>query len=144
MKNLSIDQLDKLRNQLIFWFLIGYVFFFGGYILSDITNNFIVILILAICSFVGYLLFVVNLLRIMKLSKELKRNTKIATTLNDELWKSNRDKAFITGFIISILTLVILYCVTLFYPLEGRKVCEVMMLVSVSAVLILFLIYNRE
>lgn len=144
MENSLIEKMDKSRYNLIKWFTIGWSIWFGGFILKDlISNNFIIVLIILI-GLIGWILFAINLLRLIKFGKIVNANSHLKNALNDELMVHNRNKSFVIGFWTFFILMSIFFGLSEFTGISALIVCEIALFTGTLSVLVSSLIYNRN
>jgi len=144
METSLIEQLDKSRYNLLKWLTIGWAMWFGWYILKNLTDNQVIIVITSFISLLGWAIFIINLIQFIKLKRELKWNTGVKEALENELHLLNLRKSYQIGFWVVIGITVFFFGFTTFWTISVRLVTEITIYFGVLSVLIAGLIYNRE
>jgi hypothetical protein len=99
METSRIEQLDQLRFRLLKWSTIGWAIWFGTIIFpKELTDNSQVIAIAVLIGLPAWVIWMVNLLRILKLTRELRLDRKMNAALNDELHQLNMHKSYQIGY----------------------------------------------
>lgn len=144
MKNSLIEEMDKLRSSAIIWFTIGWAIWFGGFIAKDLIANKILLLILISIGFVGYIIFLVNVLRLSKLRKVVDSDSKLKDALFDEFTLHNRNKSAVVGCWTFMGAIAVCFGLSLFTDITALTVCEITLFFGILSMLISFLIFNRS
>ncbi|MGE5394112.1 MAG: hypothetical protein ACM3P1_05160 [Candidatus Saccharibacteria bacterium] len=115
METSLIEKLDKSRYNLMKWITIGWGIWYATIIGNNVIHGHIIIQIAFWLGLLGNAIFIVNLIKYLKLRKKLKRNPKLREALEDELHHFNIHKSYVfsywtvigvTGFLIIIGNLV--------------------------------------
>jgi hypothetical protein len=144
METSRIEQLDQLRYRLLKWSTIGWAIWFGAFIFpKEFTENSRIIAIAVLIGLPAWLIWTVNLLRILKLTRELRLNRKLNEALNDELHQLNMHKSYQIGFWVVIITAAVFLCIAEFVEIKALLVTQIIVYCGTLSVLISGLIYNR-
>lgn len=144
METKSIEQLDKLRYNLLKWVTIGWAIWFGTFVLKNFTESKFLIGLTTWVGLLGWVIFIINLIKHQKLRRELKWDSKMNNALNDELHQFNVHKSFMIGYSITIATTAVFYGISKFMDISGVLATSVILYIGVLSTLIAMLIYNRD
>lgn len=144
MKNSTIELLDYSRYNIIKWFTLGWSIWFGCCILKDFINHPIFIGVSTLIGLFCWILWAINLIRLIRLGKIVQADSRLADALNDEFYQHNRMKAMVVGFQITLMASGVLLAISSLFPLSGLLVSELILYVGVLATLIALLFYNRN
>ena len=144
METSLIEQLDKSRYNLLKWTTIGWGIWYGTFISRDLINNPMVVQIAFWVGSIGWIIFIINLIKFLKLQRELKWDQKAREALNDELHQLNLHKSYQTGFSAVIAVTVIFVLLSAFLKISSLLVSEIILYFGVLSFLIAGLIYNRD
>lgn len=139
-----IEQLDRSRYNLLKWTTIGWGIWFATIIGNNIEKGHILITIAYWVGLLGSTIFVINLIKFLKLKRELKWNAKLNEALNDELHVFNLHKSFQLGYWTVIVVTGVLMFISIFTNISGLLVSEIILYFGVLSVLISGLYYNRD
>ena len=140
----KIEQLNKLRFDLLKWLTIGWAIWFGSYVFKNLINQPTVTSVLAWIGVMGWAIFIINLIQFLKLKRELRKDAKMQAALNDELHQLNMHKSFFIGYSATIGTTAAFFGLSEFISLPVVLVTETILYLGVLSVLISALIYNRD
>ena len=143
METLLIEQFDKARYSLIKWLTVGWTIWYGTFIAKDLINNKLIVWLMIIVGFIGWILFTVNLIKYMRLGKKVNSDSKLKEALNNELHQLYKYKSSFWGFWTVIATISIFLVISLFHQLSSLIVCEFTLFFGILSSLIAGLIYNR-
>ncbi len=140
-----IEQYDKSRYNLIKWLTIGWAAWFGTFILKDlIEDKFIFVQILiALAGLIGFIFFVVNLQKYLRLASKIKYS-RLNEALNNELHQIYKYKSVFWGFKVLLGTICVFLVISLFHQISAKLVCEITLYLGVLSSLIAGLVYNRD
>ncbi|HZL10090.1 MAG TPA: hypothetical protein VFC65_08835 [Prolixibacteraceae bacterium] len=144
METSIIERLEKTRYNLLKWLTIGWAIWFGTFILKDSVQNHAIISATSVVGALGWIIFIINLIKFLKLKRELGWDKKVEKALNDELHQLNMHKSFQIGFGVVIWTTVVFLGFAEFTEIEALLVTEITLYFGVLSVLISGLIYNRD
>jgi hypothetical protein len=100
-----------------------------------------------LATFIGltaWILWSIALIKMLRLGREIKKDSFLKNALNDELFQHYRSKAFIIGFWAFLLTIGIFLSISTFYEIPALIVCKITLYVGVLSTLISAAIfYNR-
>lgn len=144
METSKIEQLDKLRFNLLKWLTIGWAIWFGSFVFKNLINQPAVTSVLGWIGLLGWAIFIINLIQYLKLRRELRKDPKMHAALNDELRQLNLQKSFFVGFWVTIGTTIAFFALSEFFNLQVVLVIETILYLGVLSVLISGLIYNRD
>ena len=88
-----IEQLDRLRYNLLKWCTIGWGIWFGTFIVKDLIHSPVIIGATGLLGLLGWLIFIINLVKFLKLRRELRGDNKMKEALDDELHQLNGFKS---------------------------------------------------
>jgi len=109
METSLIEQLNKSRYNMLKWITIGWGIWYATLIAKNEIHGNIIIQIAFFFGLLGNTIFIINLVKFLKLNRELKSTPKIKEALEDELHQFNIGKSykfsywFIIGFTIFLL-----------------------------------------
>lgn len=144
METSLIEQLNNSRYNLIKWLMIGWSIWVGTYIAKDLIQYQLILTALVWVGLLGWVVFIINLLKYLKLKREVKSDSLLSEALNDELIRLNRYKSFFLGFWVTISIIAIFFGISLFVNISSLMVCRVTIYVGVLSVLISGLFYNKD
>ena len=144
METSKIEQLDKLRYNLLKWLTIGWAIWFGSFVLKNLVNRPEITGVVAWIGLLGWTIFIINLIQYMKLRRELRWDAKMLEALNDELHQLNMHKSFVIGYWVAIGTTPLLFGLSEFLNMPVVLVTETILYLGVLSVLVSGLIYNRD
>jgi len=143
MRDSLIETFVKIQYDLLKWFIIGWTVWFGGFIVMDLIQPPYILGLVVLLGLVGWFMFVINLLRLFKLNKQLGNNQKLKNALADELALHHKDQAFTIGFWALIISVAVFLIVTLFFSIPSLLICQLLLFIGVLSPSITFLILNR-
>lgn len=138
-----IEKLDKARDRVLKWQIIGWVVWFGTFILKDLIVNRPLVLILMFTGLIGWALWIVNLIKLQRLAKKINSDSKLKDALNNEWHRFNRYKSFTVGFWAVVVTISCFMGFSAFYDISALLVCQVTLYLGVLSTFIALFIYNR-
>jgi len=144
METSIIEQLEKSRYNLLKWLTIGWAIWFGTFILKDSVQNHFILGAASSVGALGWIIFIINLVKFLKLKRELKWDKKVEKALNDELHQLNMHKSFQIGFGVVISITAVFLGLAEFIEIKALLVTEITLYLGVLSVLISGLIYNRD
>jgi hypothetical protein len=144
METSIIEQLEKSRYNLLKWLTIGWAIWFGTFILKDSVQNHTILGAASSIGALGWIIFIINLVKFLKLKRELRWDKKVEEALNDELHQLNMHKSFQIGFGVVISTTAVFLGFAEYTDIKALLVTEITLYFGVLAVLISGLIYNRD
>jgi hypothetical protein len=144
METSIIEKLEKTRYDLLKWLTIGWAIWFGTIILKDFIKSPILIGVVSGAWLLGWVIFSINLVKFLKLKRELNWDPKAKEALNDELHQLNTHKSFFIGYMVTIGVTAVFYGISNFINLPSMLVTGIIIYFSVLAALISGLIYNRD
>ncbi|HET6557167.1 MAG TPA: hypothetical protein VFG54_07620, partial [Prolixibacteraceae bacterium] len=108
METSLIEQLDKSRYNLLKWTTIGWAIWFATIIGNNFEKGHFLITVAYWVGVLGSIIFVINLIKYLKLKRILIWNAKLNEALNNELHVFNLHKSFQLGYWTVIITTCIL------------------------------------
>ncbi len=144
METSVIEKLDKSRYSLLKWFTVGWVIWFGGFILKDLINNKLIFILIILIGLFGWIIFSVNLIRFRKLGKIVNSDGNLKNALNDELITHNRNKSFSIGYWTYTVLTGIFLVLSVFTDISALVVCKITLYVGTLSILVSSLIYNKN
>lgn len=144
METTLIEKFDKSRYSLIKWLTLGWIVWYGTFITKDLINNKFISGLMLIVGLFGWIFFSINLVRLVRLGKKINLNSKLKEALNNEMHQFYIFKSMNWGFWTTIATVCIFIVMSMFYKISTLIVCELILFVGVSSVLIANLAYNKE
>jgi hypothetical protein len=144
METSRIEQLDQLRYRLLKWSTISWAIWYGTFILKDVIHNHVIMAIVVLIGLPAWLIWTVNLLKILKLGRELRLDRKLNEALNDELHQLNMHKSYQIGYWVVLSTTTVFLCIAEFFEIKALLVTELTLYFGVLSFLIAGLIYNRD
>jgi hypothetical protein len=144
METSIIEKLEKSRYNLLTWTTIGWGIWYGTFILKDLIDNSTIIQIAFWVGLFGWIIFIINLIKVLKLQRELKWDPKAREALNDELHQLNLHKSYQFGFWMVLWVTVVFVALTPFVQISSQLVTKIILYFAVLSFLIAGLIYNRD
>ena len=144
METSIIEKLEKSRYNLLKWTTVGWGIWYGTFILKDVIDNSAIIQIAFWVGLLGWIIFIINLIKVLKLQRELKWDQKTRAALNDELHQLNLHKSYQFGFWVVLSVTVLFVVLTSFLQISSKLVTEIILYFAVLSYLIAGLIYNRD
>ena len=144
MDTTMIEKLDKARYNLIAWFTAGWAIWFGGFILKDLINNKILLGIIVSLGLIGGIIFIISVLRYIKLGKIVNSDEELENAFADELFIHNRNKTFQVGYWTLLILIAIFFGLSIYTNITALIVCEITLYLGVLSGLISSLIFNRS
>lgn len=144
METSLIEQLDKSRYNLLKWCTIGWGIWFGTFILKDLIDSPVILGAATWVGLLGWVIFIINLVKFLKLRRELRWDNKMKEALDDELHQLNGFKSLVFGYAVVIAVTAMFFGLSQFIDLSAKLVTEGILYLGVLAALISGLIYNRD
>lgn len=144
METSIIEQLDKLRYNLLKWTTIGWGIWFATIIGNNIEKGHIITTIATFIGLFSSTIWAINLINFLKLNKELSRHRKLNEALNNEVHLYNLHKSFQVGYKTVIMVTAILMCISIITTISALLVTELILYFGVLSILVSILYYNRE
>lgn len=144
MTKTSIEKLYGLRTRLILLTTIGFAGWWGMNILHDLTTSISLKVGSAMFGLLASVLWIVNLVKIVRLGREVKNDNRLRNALSDEFFVHARAKAFEIGFWALLVTNGIFLALSIYFSIPALLMCKVVLYVGVLSVLITTLIYNKN
>ena len=144
MQTSIIEKLAKSRYNLLKWTTVGWGIWYGTFILKDVIENRIIIQIAFWIGLLGWIIFAINMVKVLKLQRELKWDQKAREALNDELHQLNLHKSYQFGFWMVLSVTVVLVALTPFVQISSQIATKIILYFAVLSFLIAGLIYNRD
>lgn len=144
METSIIEQLDKLRYNLLKWTTIGWGVWFATIIGNNIEKGHVITIIATFIGLLSSTIWAINLINFLKLIRELKKHRKLDEALNNELHEYNIHKSFQVGYKTVIMVTAILMCSSILTSISALLVTELILYFGVLSVLASILYYNRE
>jgi len=145
METSLIEQYDKSRYNLVKWLTIGWAAWFGTYILNDLINDKFIIVQLSIgfAGLIGFVFFVVNLQKFLRLASKIKYS-RLNDALNNELHQIYKYKSAFFGYKVLLGAICVFFVISIFCPIPAKLVCEITLYLGVLSPLIANLVFNKE
>jgi hypothetical protein len=143
METSLIEQFDKSRYSLIKWLTLGWIVWYGTFIAKDLINNKLLIGLIFIVGFIGWIFFTISLIRFIGLGKKINADIKLKEALSNEMHQFYAYKSIVWGFSTIIATICTFIVITIFHEISALMVCELTLFVGISSSLIASLVYNR-
>jgi magnesium-transporting ATPase (P-type) len=145
MKTSIIEKLEKSRYNLLKWTTIGWGLWYGTFILKDVIDNSIIFQIALWVGLLGWIIFIINLLKVLKQQRDLKLlDKKTRAALNDELHQLNMHKSYQFGFLMVVSVTVVFVALTPFLQISAQLVSKIILYFAVLSFLLAGLLYNRD
>jgi len=144
METSLIEKLEKTRYNLLKWLTIGWAIWFGTFILKDSVQNHMILAAASTVGVWGWIVFIINLIKFLKLRRELGWDKKVENALNDELHQLNMHKSSMIGYWAVLTTTAVFLAISEFLEIKALLVTEIILYVGVLSALISGLIYNRD
>ena len=144
METFLIEQFDKARYSLIKWLTVGWTIWYGTFIAKNLINNKLIIWLLMIVGFIGWIMFLVSLTKYTRLGKKINSDSKLKEALNNEMHQLYKYKSSFLGFCIVIATNSIFLVILFFHQISAVLVCELTLFFGILSSLIAVLVYNRD
>jgi hypothetical protein len=144
----NVENLTIRRRKMLIGFSFGFSFSLIGVFLSRISSTSIVLSnyrpIFLLSALFGWIFWLYNLVRILNYQKKIKKDPKLSETLNDEYIQLLRLKSFNIAFWIILISQGFIYITNMFYKLSVEFVILLNILIAVLAVILSFIILDRE
>ena len=144
METFLIEQFDKSRYSLIKWLTVGWTIWYGTFIAKNLITNKLIVWLLMIVGFIGWIMFLVNLTKFTRLGKKINSDSKLREALNNEMHQLYKYKSAFWGFCIIIATNSIFLVILFFHQISAVLVCELTLFFGILSSLIAVLVYNRD
>jgi hypothetical protein len=144
METSIIEQLYKTRYNLLKWITIGWGTWFASVIGNNIFHDNILFQILFWLGLFGNAIFVINLIKFLKLGRQLRKNPKLHAALEDELHHFNINKSYLFSYWTVIGVTVILLGINSFTSFSALVTAELILYVGVMSFFCSSLYYNRD
>lgn len=139
-----IEKYDKLRYHILLVYTISWLVLFGIYTILEYlpskTLKIIFIPFLLTATVVGCIYSI----KMRNMTTKINRDKKLKEALSNEMYKQNILKSCTVGYVITIAIVILLFLITIFYPLSGILVCKLAIYFGVGSALVAALIYNKE
>ena len=139
-----IEQVDKSRYNLLKWQAIGWTVWYGTYLAKDLINSKIIIGLLLIVGLVGWILWVVNLIKYLRLTKIINSDSSLKEAMSNEMYQLYKYKSFFWGFFTFLATITIFLVISSFYKISALLVCEITLYFGILSSFVAALIYNKD
>lgn len=144
---LLAEALDSKRYMWLKWNLIGFVLWQGvrlgkEYVPSELNRTAFGLVIILV-MLLGMVIWIVTLVRIIRLSKYLKTSPQLQAILNDELHILHKSKALAMGFWSLLFTQIAMQVVAIYYPFSALLGAQLSAFIGVAVVSISMLWYYR-
>jgi len=139
-----IEYLDKSRYNLLKWTTIGWAIWFATIISYNFIKGHIIVSIAYWMGLLGSAIFVINLIRFLKLKRFLLWNNRLKEALENEFHLLNLHKSYQIGYWVVIGITVLFLFISSFTTVSALLVTELTLYFGVLAVLVSGLIYNRD
>jgi len=144
METSIIEQLDKSRYNLNKWFTVGWAIWFGTYLVKHLIDSKLIFGVIILAGMFGWVLAMINFIKLLRLSKIVNADSKLKEALNDELHQLYSYKSIRWGFMAVIAINSIFFSVTMFYQVSASIVCETTLYLGILTFSVAGLIYNRN
>ncbi len=144
METSLIEQFDKARYSLTKWLTIGWTIWYGTFIAKNLINNKLIVWLIMMVGFIGWIMFIVNLSKYTRLGKKIKSDSKLREALNNEMHQLYKYKSSFWGFCTIIATSSIFLVISFFHQISAVLVCELTLFFGILSSLIAVLVYNKD
>jgi hypothetical protein len=141
---MTIEKLDRLRTRLLLLTTIGFAIWWGMNILQDLTTSVPLKIASTLLGLFASALWIINLIKIVRLGRELKNDSRLTNALSDEFFLHNRAKAFEAGFWTLLITNGIFLALSIYFSIPALLICKVTLYTGVLSVLIASFVYNKN
>lgn len=138
-----IEKLDKLRFILLKLTTIAFALWYGMNIIAGIIQDPTLEIIAGLIGLCGGVFWIITLIKLVRLSRDIRRDHEAKKALNDELFLYNRNKSFVAGFTMVMCVAVIFSAVTIFADISGLLVTKIIIFTGVVGTLSASWYYNR-
>jgi len=135
-----MEEVNKLRYNLLKWFTVGWTIWFGGFILKVLIQNKIILVIIMLIGLLGWILFVVNIIRLRK----IKRVVSSDKDSDVEFKIYNRNKSLAIGYLTYSILIGIFFILSIFTDVSALIVCEITLFIGTLSVLVSSLRFYRN
>ena len=142
-EDMEVSLIEKARYDTLKWLTVGWGVWFGLFILKDLILNKIIIMFFVFAGLIGWVLFTVNLIRLLRLMKKINADSKVKEALRNEVYQLYTLKSIAIGFGVVMLTTGCFIGVSSFYEIPAFIVCNTILYLGILATFIAGLIYNR-
>ncbi len=144
MENSRIERLDKSKYNMLFWMTIGFGLFFGETILKEFLNEKNTLMIVRFLGIVGWGFFIKSSIVSLKITKQIKKDTKLKEALNNEMHKLYSFKSYRVGFWTFLTSIIIFIILSFFMEISLLVSLEVILYFGLLSTFISGLIYNKS
>ena len=138
---------QKRRKRLI-RFTFGYGIWWGMITLTSIVPSIqhfnVLHMAIVVIELLGWAYWLVQLITLLRVQKELKENTEIGLALNDEFYTHIRHKSFKNSFFVLLIVQAFLLIVNLFIPVTADAILKINILIGVITPLVSFIILEDK
>ena len=144
-----IEKFDKSRYILLKWSTIGFISWYGTFTVMGteakelMNNNKLIIGLMLIINFIGWVFWTISLIKTIRLSKKINADSKLKEALNNELYRYYDTKSFVAGYWALAVTICAFSVITRFYDISASVVCQLCIFIGVASLLIARLIYYK-
>lgn len=146
MKEVNPESMEVSRRRLLVQGLVA----FGLWQVADVIRRAVPGLTrewrigLVIAALLGWVIWSIHLLKMSNFQKLLKRDPALREALNDERIRQLRLRAFFAGYWALLCAIGVFYGLSLFLPLPGSVVAQILLIVGVCSPMLALLIYDRN
>jgi hypothetical protein len=146
METSLIEQLDKTRYNLLKWITIGWGTWYASFIgnKNELIHGHIIFQIAFWIGLLGYTIFVINLIKYLKLGRQLRRNPQLREALEDEWHHFNINKSYKFSYWTVIGITITLIAITSFTSISALMTAELILYFAVMSFFCSSLYYNRD
>lgn len=138
-----IEQLDKTRYNLLKWITIGWGTWYASVIGNNVIHGHIIFQIIFWIGLVGNTIFVINLIKYLKMGRKLRRDPKLREALEDEWHHFNINRSYLFSYWVIIGSTGILLVINSVVPLTALLTAELILYVGILSFFGSSLYYNR-
>lgn len=144
METSLIEQLDKTRYNLMKWITIGWATWYATIIGNEVIHGHLFVQITFWLGLFGVSVFLINLVKYLKLKNELKRNPKLRDALEDELHHFNIGKSYKFSFWTMIGVAAVIIIISNLVSLTAILTAQLISYFGVLSFFCSSLYYNRD
>jgi hypothetical protein len=139
----KIETLDRRRSHFLKLTTIAFALWYGLNIVAGLVKNPSLEVAVTIVGLASGIFWIVSLIKLVRLGKEIHKDSDARKALNDEFFIYNRHKSYAAGFWALIFAAIIFSALTLYIEIPALIVSKVMIYVGVMSALVATLYYNK-
>jgi|GEM_PF-3452507 len=142
------EHYNKNRRRTLIGFTVSFAIWWGTITLTSIFPSIKEIawlyLSLTVIGIAGWIYWTIQLLKIERVKKDMKKDPELCVALNDEFYQHLRLKSFTYAFFVMTLLQAILLLINTFATMTAESILKINLLVVVLAPLITFILLEND